>query len=68
MDFNLKQYINKKYLTEKVQSDILINELLQDNMFKYYKIARNNNSYSKLLNIYKQLTEIIKSFYYEYSF
>ena len=66
MKFNLKQY-----LTEKLQSSIIINELLNDNggFCKYYKVQYNKNSnhlYDKAYRIYTNLNEIFNELHREY--
>ena len=63
MKFDLKNYITEKYLFEKLQSDILINELMQDNMFKYYKIKIPGNSYYQISELFKEIDEILTSIF-----
>ena len=60
MRFNLKKYITERYLTEKIQSDIVINKLLNDKggLFKYYKNP-NSPSYKKVLDIYNNIEKIL---------
>ena len=65
MKFNLKLY-----LTEKLQSNIIINELLNDNggFCKYYKVNYDRNSnhlYNKTKRIYNQLNKIFNDLYYK---
>lgn len=60
MQFNLKKYITERYLTEKIQSDIVINNLLNDKggLFKYYKNP-NSPSYKKVLDIFNNIEKIL---------
>ena len=60
MRFNLKKYITERYLTEKIQSDIVINKLLNDKggLFKYYKNP-NSPSYKKVLDIFNNIEKIL---------
>lgn len=59
MKFSLKNYIKENYLNERLQSDILIQNILNDKgkMFYYYKID-GNNSFGKLKKTYEELKRI----------
>ena len=63
MQFDFKKYITEKYLTERLQSDILIHELLndKDGMFTYYKLPYPGTIYKKALTCYKTLNNWITS-------
>ena len=64
MQFNFKKYITEKYLTEKIQSDIIINKLMNDKgeMFKFYQNP-NSPAYQKFFKIYDELHKIIKDIF-----
>ena len=53
MKFNLKQYIKENYLNEKLQSDIFIHEILEDDLFKFYKVNNPGTTYNKLFTLYE---------------
>lgn len=63
MQFDFKKYITEKYLTERLQSDILIHELLndKDGMFTYYKLPYPGTIYKKALTCYNLLKRWITS-------
>lgn len=63
MQFDFKKYITEKYLTERLQSDILIHELLndKDGMFTYYKLPYPGTIYKKALTCYNTLNNWITS-------
>ncbi len=65
MQFNFKKYIKTKYLNEALQSDILINKILNDKskIFNYLKDPK-SSSYKKLEKIVKQLENIIVKIFY----
>lgn len=67
MAFNLKKYITEKYLTEKIQSDIIINKLMNDKgeMFKFYK-HEDSPTYKKFVNIAEELNNILKQVFPNY--
>ena len=50
MNFSLKQYIKGKLLKESLNSDILINEIINDTggFFRYYKAPYNNSMYERI--------------------
>lgn len=54
MSFSLKKYIKENYLNERLQSNILINEILYDSggFFRYYKMPFENSQYKKVLDAY----------------
>ena len=64
MQFNFKKYITEKYLTEKIQSDIIINKLMNDKgeMFKFYQNP-NSPAYQKFFKIQDELHKIIKDIF-----
>ena len=63
MQFDFKKYITEKYLTERLQSNILIHELLndKDGMFTYYKLPYPGTIYKKALTCYNLLKSWITS-------
>lgn len=71
MNFDLKRYINENYLNEKLQSRVIIDELLNDTggMFKYYKTTSVTHKYdstsvAKTIKI-KQLHKKLRTLYNE---
>lgn len=65
MAFNLKTYIKKNYLNESIQSDFLINSLLNDRggFFRYYKFPYENTRYGRLQKILVDMMQIIRTVY-----
>lgn len=65
MEFSLQKYITEKYLLEKLQSDTLINELMNDKggMFRYYKMQYKWTIYDKVIQISDKMQKIIKSLF-----
>ena len=61
MQFSLKKYITEKYLTERLQSDTVIHDILNDKgkMFTYYKQPYPGTMYKKALDQFKILNDII---------
>lgn len=62
MQFNFKKYITEKYLTEKLQSDTLIHELMNDtgHMFTYYKLPYKGTMFEKALQLYTKLNRWVQ--------
>ena len=62
MQFNFKQYITEKYLVERLQSDTLVHQLLNDKggMFTYYKMPYPGTIYQKALACYSTLNKWIE--------
>ena len=69
MQFSLKKYINEKYLTERLQSDTVIHDILNDKgkMFTYYKQPYPGTMYKKALDQFKILNDIIYNTFPAYS-
>lgn len=69
MQFNFKKYITEKYLTERLQSDTFINDILNDKgkMFTYYKLPYTGTMYKKALDQFKILNNIIYNTFPTYS-
>ena len=65
MSFNLKSYINEKYLNERLQSSILINEILYDSggFFRYYKMDFENSQYHRVADAIENMKEILLSLF-----
>ncbi len=62
MEFNLKDYIQNKYvLNESIQSNIFINKLLNNksNLFKYYKIEYKNTLFYNYKKLYSELLKLL---------
>ena len=69
MQFSLKKYINEKYLTERLQSDTVIHDILNDKgkMFTYYKQPYPGTMYKKALDQFEILNDIISNTFPIYS-
>ena len=69
MQFSLKKYITEKYLTERLQSDTVIHDILNDKgkMFTYYKQPYPGTMYKKALDQFKILNDIIYNIFPAYS-
>ena len=69
MQFSLKKYITEKYLTERLQSDTVIHDILNDKgkMFTYYKQPYPGTMYKKALDQFKILNDIISNTFPVYS-
>ena len=65
MSFNLKNYIKEKYLNERLQSNILINEILYDSggFFRYYKMAFENSQYKRVSDAINGIKDILLSLF-----
>ena len=69
MQFSLKKYITEKYLTERLQSDTVIHDILNDKgkMFTYYKQPYPGTMYKKALDQFEILNDIISNTFPIYS-
>ena len=65
MQFDFKKYITEKYLVERLQSDTLVHQLLNDKggMFTYYKMPYPGTIYQKALACYSTLNNWIKQLF-----
>lgn len=61
MAFSLKEYIRKNYLNEALQSNILLNEIINDTggFFRYYKGPYENSMYSRVLKLQNDMKDIL---------
>lgn len=72
MNFSLKRYIKGKLLKESLNSDILINEIINDTggFFRYYKAPYNNSMYERIQQLTQAMKDILSSLFsttYQYS-
>lgn len=65
MSFNLKNYIKENYLNERLQSSILINEILYDSggFFRYYKMDFENSQYHRVADAVDKMKNILLSLF-----
>lgn len=65
MTFSLKKYLKEKQLNESLNSDILINEIINDTggFFRYYKAPYNNSMYKRIVQLVEAMKDIIKALF-----
>lgn len=65
MNFSLKRYIKEKQLNESLNSDILINEIINDTggFFRYYKAPYKNSMYKRIQEFTVAMKDILDSLF-----